>query len=454
MPVYVGPIVDADNPLYCPAIQFAARKHSWTLKKPAEFVYDTSYNNSNRDSSFKTAPDEYDPTKSPSDLALARKTLRRDNWIKNGGHKRKLDDSESEGFTDMLAPTKYAKSVSSRADSSFDVLLRRESLDYDALRTSSDARSAYFDCRGVQRQPLSSIISRLDSILPGIRLYERLRKLPDPSPETFFNFLAENGYMSEAVLDVLGDWDLDRIELKPEMFHSHYNVYCSKMFRGLSSLVVGAAISVLAADALHIALGKPQKFLSLTEISLCGLKLDDSDIIYFHHLPRLSIMLLDNTGLGNEGVFLLVPLKRTLTRLSLSANPHVGDDAVPALLLLRELVYLSIVGTSIEMGGLRRLAKAIHAENRIMDIEIPAICEAYIDNIHEKYLIDIKPPLIVDPTLCSMLTVTALKRNLEAHAKRNPDILVSGSSKELSQRLAEILRIRQLDTLVLELLDG
>ncbi|KAF9048813.1 hypothetical protein BJ165DRAFT_1343694 [Panaeolus papilionaceus] len=224
------------------------------------------------------------------------------------------------------------------------------------------------------------------------------------------------------------------------------------MFRGLSLLL--DLLGVYASHTLSLALGKPQKYQALTELSLCGLKLGDSDIIYFHHLPRLSIMLLDDTGLGNEGIFLLVPLKRTLTRLSLAANPHVGDDSVPALILLRELVFLSIIGTSIEMGGLRRLAKAIHTEKRIMDIEIPTICETYIDNIHNKYLVDIKPPLIKDPTLCPVLTVTALKRNLEAHAKRNPSILVSGSSQELSHRLAEILRVRQLDTLVLELLDG
>lgn len=79
-------------------------------------------------------------------------------------------------------------------------------------------------------------------------------------------------------------------------------------------------------------------------------------------------------------MFLLVPLKRSLTQLSLAINPYIDDDAVPALLLLSNLTFLSILDTSIEMPGLRRLANTISAEERGIAIEIPSVCEHYIDS--------------------------------------------------------------------------
>lgn len=76
----------------------------------------------------------------------------------------------------------------------------------------------------------------------------------------------------------------------------------------------------------------------------------------------------------------MVSLKRTLTQLSLAKNPNIDNEAVPAILLLSKLSFLSIFDTSIEMIGLRRLAETIFEDNRAMDVEIPFICEAYIDS--------------------------------------------------------------------------
>lgn len=115
---------------------------------------------------------------------------------------------------------------------------------------------------------------------------------------------------------------------------------------------------------------------------------------------------MNETGIGNEGydfykkkdefishyhfsVFLLVPLKRTLTRLVLTANPDIGNDAVPAILLLSRLSFLSILDTGIDMVGLRRLAQYMVDHNHIMDIEIPFTCELYIDSKPLKLLSNI-----------------------------------------------------------------
>lgn len=66
--------------------------------------------------------------------------------------------------------------------------------------------------------------------------------------------------------------------------------------------------------------------------------------------------------------------------LSIASNPLINDDAVCALLLLCRLSYLSILDTGIGMVGLRRMAWTIHREDRVIGIEIPTICEFYIDS--------------------------------------------------------------------------
>ena len=83
----------------------------------------------------------------------------------------------------------------------------------------------------------------------------------------------------------------------------------------------------------------------------------------------------------------MVYLKRTLTQLSLAKNPNIDNEAVPAILLLSKLSFLSIFDTSIEMIGLRRLAETIFEDNRAMDVEIPFICEAYIDSTYFGWLV-------------------------------------------------------------------
>jgi hypothetical protein len=79
-------------------------------------------------------------------------------------------------------------------------------------------------------------------------------------------------------------------------------------------------------------------------------------------------------------VFLLVNLKEKLYHLDLAHNPKINDDAIPAILFLTNLAYLSIQATGVDMPGLRRLATAIYTEDRAVDIEIPFRCEKYLDS--------------------------------------------------------------------------
>lgn len=85
-------------------------------------------------------------------------------------------------------------------------------------------------------------------------------------------------------------------------------------------------------------------------------------------------------------IFLLVPLKRSLLDLSIAGNPRIDDNAMYPVLSLIKLSYLSIVDTGIEMEGLRTLARMIYAEDRNIKIEIPTVCEFYVDSKHHSLL--------------------------------------------------------------------
>lgn len=83
---------------------------------------------------------------------------------------------------------------------------------------------------------------------------------------------------------------------------------------------------------------------------------------------------------GIFSIYLLIPLKRTLRRLSLATNPDVTSESASAMLLLVNLEFLSILDTGVDMAGLRILAGTIFEESRNIDIEIPYACETYIDS--------------------------------------------------------------------------
>ncbi|EDR04059.1 uncharacterized protein LACBIDRAFT_331024 [Laccaria bicolor S238N-H82] len=118
----------------------------------------------------------------------------------------------------------------------------------------------------------------------------------------------------------------------------------------------------LCGKDLFLVFSTPNTFLFLTELSFSGTRIHDFDLIHIHHLPKLSILFLNNTGIGNKPVYLLIPLKRTLTQLTLATNPNIDSTSVPTILLLSKLCYLSITDPSIDMNRLRTLAKRVDEE--------------------------------------------------------------------------------------------
>lgn len=130
---------------------------------------------------------------------------------------------------------------------------------------------------------------------------------------------------------------------------------------------------------------KPNSFLFVSEISLSGASLQDFDVVSIHHLPRLSILWLNNTGIGTEAFVVifflviilpgstclrsrichLVSLRRSLIELYIGANPRVDDDVITPLLMLSKLSRLSVVDTGVSIQGLRRFAVSVDGEGRV-----------------------------------------------------------------------------------------
>ncbi|KAJ8588245.1 hypothetical protein M405DRAFT_740638 [Rhizopogon salebrosus TDB-379] len=243
------------------------------------------------------------------------------------------------------------------------------------------------------------------------------------------NILADRGFLTEIVLTLLRGGNIDRLELGPTMCEEDgLNLSSSNLLRVFS---------------------RPDCFMMLKELVLNGAHLQrDFDIVHIQRLPHLERLHLKATGIGNEAVFLLVNLKEKLYHLDLAHNPKINDDAIPAILFLTNLAYLSIQATGVDMPGLRRLAAAIYTEDRAVDIEIPFRCEKYLDNLHKQYLTNPVAPLITDPSACSLLSNASLIRNLDAHAAINSLIVSTGTRPEMIERLTKLLERRQMDLVV------
>lgn len=61
-------------------------------------------------------------------------------------------------------------------------------------------------------------------------------------------------------------------------------------------------------------------------------------------------------------------------------NPDIDNEAVPAILILHRLSFLSIQDTGIDMAGLRKIAEVVDQEKRVIRIRLPFACENYIQS--------------------------------------------------------------------------
>ncbi|KAI0069802.1 hypothetical protein K474DRAFT_1693993 [Panus rudis PR-1116 ss-1] len=244
--------------------------------------------------------------------------------------------------------------------------------------------------------------------------------------------LASDGNLNSRVLNILRMSEVECLDLTASMTDEE-------------------GLNLDARELLHV-FSKPNSFIFLNEMNLSGVRLSDTDVLHIHHLPRLSRLWISNTGIGNEAIFYLVSLKRSLTELDIAFNTGISDDAVPALILMHKLRFLTLLDTSIEMPGLRRLCAAITSRRHLIELEVPRECELYIEKLGKKYLVQPEAPLITDPHVVRDLSIAALKRNLSAHAEYNHAILAEGSREEMADRLTTLLETRQADLIVRSIL--
>ncbi|PSS34015.1 hypothetical protein PHLCEN_2v1919 [Hermanssonia centrifuga] len=248
--------------------------------------------------------------------------------------------------------------------------------------------------------------------------------------------LFSSGALSERILDILRTSEIEFLDLT-------------------ASLAEEDGLNFKARDMLHV-FAKPNSFLFLSEINLNDVRLYDADLMHIHRLPRLGCLSLNNTGISNEGIFLLIPLKRCLVDLDIANNSLIDDDSISAILMLIKLQFIGLYGTAITMDGLRRIASHLKQTRRTMEVDVPEDCEEYIRNharteLPQQYWLVPASPLISDPTEALRLSSQALEQNLAAFAEFDQELLCDGSKTNMVKRLQDILETRRNDLLVREL---
>ncbi|CAA7267496.1 unnamed protein product [Cyclocybe aegerita] len=238
MPQYDGPIVDEQNPFYCPSIpadsyhQFLkeARQMLNTERPPDHDIFH-SYQRALEKSLSKSddggsvckmdwirddpmPPDCAWPSSQPApgsdelppyssvELTRAPAKPRHNTALDSEAAKSLLQLRErqpdfkkklSDSFSDFEAPPQYARSMVSFHNSSFEFEVSRKGLNFFTASSSPTARvDAYLHST---MDNIGHLIDQLDRALPGIRLAERLRCQPRATPQSIMDFLVENGIL-------------------------------------------------------------------------------------------------------------------------------------------------------------------------------------------------------------------------------------------------------------------
>lgn len=139
-------------------------------------------------------------------------------------------------FSDFAAPPKYARSIQSLHDSSFDLELKREVLHFSEAATSPHLRvPSPAKATRPPSPPSLSLVEEVALALPGIRLRERLKDLQRTSSQDVMTFLSDNGahilthyrvlhtyrsagYINKRILNIFSKTDVESIIFAPSLF--------------------------------------------------------------------------------------------------------------------------------------------------------------------------------------------------------------------------------------------
>ncbi|KXN91758.1 hypothetical protein AN958_12372 [Leucoagaricus sp. SymC.cos] len=374
-----------------------------------------------------------------------------------------ISDSDNDGGSDLRGPSKKLKSIPGTVERSFEVRLKRETLNFDlpssrptqpvghnaigvganAFAASSSAvlppattvAGAVAGSAAVPVRPARDVLftaasfdgflERIKQVAPDLRLPFGLAE-----PHSVARILGMAGNLTTGLLWVLGMSDVQELSLGPSLQdHNGLNIRTIEprdFFRELH----GHGL-----------------FKCLTRLSCDNVPLKDDSIVHLHGL-QLQHLSLIGTGIPNAAVFVLVPLRETLQSLWISANPALDNDAVPAVMMLKKLDHLALDGTSVDIEGLRRLAETFHTNHRKVRVDIPQYCCHYMEYMPRLYLVDIPPYLVSEVDGIYRLQLVDLRRNLAAHSAVNRSILTTGNKGELRDRLRQLLVKRKRDLMV------
>ncbi|TDL25841.1 hypothetical protein BD410DRAFT_609593 [Rickenella mellea] len=283
---------------------------------------------------------------------------------------------------------------------------------------------------GDERLGFSSLFQYLACVVPE-DVFDECLLVQKRSHQEILDELILQGVMNADILDVFRRANIVHLNLSESGHQSNK--------------------SMVARETLQIFM-KPNSFNYLKSLTLSGIWLEDYDMTKLHHLPIVERLYLRDTHIGNEGIMHLVALKRSLRCLDVSENDRIDDDSTPSLVVLHRLDYLCMQATSITMHGVRKLGYAASRESRNLTVDVPTSCQKYLKELHLHYKVNLNPPLIVDPSVSSELSATALRRNLVAHAAHNPSISSSGSREEMAERLTILLDRREKDLMARNLI--
>lgn len=237
------PSIDANNPLYCPAITASSylsslrrqvrRRDSRTQPQDAKklFSFAQILDDALHEGERKPL---HDLPQSDDDHTLPSSYTFRENLTISVEHRTRATENKTSrlpllkrkrsSFSDLRGSPKHARSVESVHESSFEISARRERIQYfprkpqynyspialpknRASKTSltNDLKAKVRSLEDQLYGPpigtesprgIKPFVQRLDALMPGIRLQERLSNLPGLGHQAIADFLGENGILA------------------------------------------------------------------------------------------------------------------------------------------------------------------------------------------------------------------------------------------------------------------
>lgn len=270
----MAPLVDEQNPLYCPGITADAYLQSLRTRIAFQSVRSLVTRNQDLSQSFAHVFGRLSHGEDSS--SDARETTFRVNWdIQSQGclasrcssedlppyspissarqkrmsrvHAQMADGTRTEApddiilkrkssFSDFDAPPKYARSLESPHDSSFDVDDFHETLRYDVSGSTPESKEAPLVNVIQKDTDISTLLIKFDTAFPSLRLKEKLldanaataQDIADVLsehgthchhfPPVLANICAVTGYINDQALKILRYTSIERIVLAPSMF--------------------------------------------------------------------------------------------------------------------------------------------------------------------------------------------------------------------------------------------